>query len=360
LLDAVVDAVTERYSSVLASGSILCDRTDGGESLRLLASIRMEVVDGHEPPRPVLKRFGYIELYADGQLREGAADAPYLDYDALDAAELDLVRPLHGQSWIAASRELALSRAAGEEFPRLVTDLRQRVSAEVGRTRRMVSRRLSQEINYQYALAAEAAGQVRAGKQARRRSPEAIERHIADLERRRAQRIAELDRNEQLQPLPPAVASLALVVPQGLLDRLAGLRDKPAEYYTKDTTEAEMRAVRAVVAAEQALGREPEIQPHSNPGFDISSWDPMARHTVFIEVKGRAEGAADFTVTRTEVVHGKNADHYRLALVELGAASEDVRYVTTPFGGIDIAEDFGLHSVILRWPVFWELGGAPR
>ena len=27
----------------------------------------MEVVDGHEPPRPVLKRFGYVELYADGQ-----------------------------------------------------------------------------------------------------------------------------------------------------------------------------------------------------------------------------------------------------------------------------------------------------
>jgi superfamily II DNA or RNA helicase len=360
LLDAVVDATTERYSAVLASGAILCDRTDGGESPRLLASLRMEVVDGHEPPRSVLKQFGYVELYADGQPREGAADAPYLDYDALDPAELDLARPLLGQSWIAASQDLALSWAAGEEFPRLVAELRERVSAEVDRTRRMVSRRLSQEINYQYALAAEAAGQVRAGKQARRRPPEAIERHIADLERRQAQRIAELDRSEQLQPLPPAVASLALVVPQGLLDRLAGFRDKPAEHYTRDTTEAEMRAVHAVVAAERALGREPEVQHHSNPGFDIRSWDPMAGHTVFIEVKGRAEGAAEFTVTRTEVVHGKNADHYRLALVELGVATEDVRYVITPFGGIDIAEDFGLHSVTLRWPVFWELGGVPR
>jgi hypothetical protein len=169
-----------------------------------------------------------------------------------------------------------------------------------------------------------------------------------------------LDRNEQLQPLPPTVASLALVVPQGLLDRLSGLRDKPAEHYTKDTAEVEMRAVRAVVAAERALGREPEVQPHSNPGFDIRSWDPVAGHSVFIEVKGRAEGAQDFTVTRTEVVHGKNADHYRLALVEIGAATEDVRYVIAPFDGIDIAEDFGLHSVTLRWPTFWKVGGAPR
>jgi hypothetical protein len=360
LLDAVVDAVTERYSAVLASGSILCDRRDDGESPRLLFSIKMEVVDGHQPPRPVLKRFGYVELYADGHRREGAVDAPYLDYDALDAAELDLVRQLLGQSWINASQDLALSWAAGEEFSRLVGDLWERISAEVGRTRRMVSRRLSQEINYQYALVAEAAGQVRAGKQARRRSPEAIERHIADLERRRAKRLAELDRNEQLQPLPPTVASLALVVPQGLLDRLSGLRDKPAEHYTKDTAEVEMRAVRAVVAAERALGREPEVQPHSNPGFDIRSWDPVAGHSVFIEVKGRAEGAQDFTVTRTEVVHGKNADHYRLALVEIGAATEDVRYVIAPFDGIDIAEDFGLHSVTLRWPTFWKVGGAPR
>jgi len=360
LLDVVVDAITERYSAVLVKGSILCDRTDDGESPRLLTSIRMEVVDGHEPPRPVLKRFGYAELYADGQLRADAADAPYLDYGTLDAAELDLMCSLLGQRWIGASRELALGWAAGQEFPRLVTDLRHRVTTGANRTRFMVSRRLSQEINYQHALAAEAAGQVRAGKQARRR-PETIERQIADLERRRAQRLAELDRDEQLQPLPPVIASLALVVPQGLLDRLAGLRDKPAEHYTVDTRETELRAVRAVVAAERALGREPEVQSHSNPGFDIRSWDPAAGHTVFIEVKGRVEGAEDFTVTRTEVVHGKNAaDRYRLALVSIGPASEDVRYVIKPFGGIDIAEDFGLHSVSLRWRVFWELGGAPR
>jgi hypothetical protein len=120
-----------------------------------------------------------------------------------------------------------------------------------------------------------------------------------------------------------------------------------------------MRAVRAVAEAERALARIPEVQPHNNPGFDIRSWDPAAGHSVFIEVKGRIEGAEDFIVTRTEVVHGKNADHYRLALVRVGAATDEVRYVTRPFEGIDIAEDFALHSVTLRWPDFWRRGGPP-
>jgi hypothetical protein len=77
-------------------------------------------------------------------------------------------------------------------------------------------------------------------------------------------------------------------------------------------------------------------------------------------------GAADFTVTRTEIVHGKNADHYRLALVcvdsteDAGWAADEVRYVTAPFDGIDIAEDFSLHSVTLDWGAFWQRGVAPR
>jgi superfamily II DNA or RNA helicase len=358
LLDAVVDAVTERFGAVLSRGAVLSDRTDSGESPRLLVSVRQEVVDGHEPPRPVLKRFGHVELYPDGERRDRTVEAPYLDYDALTPAELDLVRPLLAEAWIADAPKLALAWAAGTDLPRHVAVLQQRVCADVARTRRMVGRRLAQEINYQYLRQADLAAQLRAGKVVKQR-PEAIERHIAELEQRQERRMAELDREEHLRPLPPVVASLALVIPQGLLDRVAGTRDKPVEHYTHDTKRVEMRAVRAVAEAERALARIPEVQPHNNPGFDIRSWDPAAGHSVFIEVKGRIEGAEDFIVTRTEVVHGKNADHYRLALVRVGAATDEVRYVTRPFEGIDIAEDFALHSVTLRWPDFWRRGGPP-
>ncbi len=362
LLDAVVQAVTEGCGDVLGRGTILCARTDAGESARLMVSVRQEVVDGHEPPRPVLKRFSFVELNPDGQPRERTVEAPYLDYDPLMPAELDLVRTLLSEAWLADAPKLALSWAAGTDLPAQVAALQQRVSADVARTRRMVSRRLAQEINYQYLRQAELTAQLRAGKTVRHR-PEVIERHIAELEQRQARRMGELEREEHLRPLPPTVASLALVVPQGLLDRLTGTRDRPAEHYTRDTKHVEMRAVAAVVAVELALGRVPEVQPHNNPGFDIRSWDPVAGHSVFIEVKGRAKGAEDFTVTRTEIVHGKSADHYGLALVAVGKAAEaddEVRYVTTPFDGIDIAEDFSLHSVTLDWAAFWQLGVSPR
>jgi len=362
LLDAVVQTVTDRYGKALGRGTTLCDRTDRGESPRLMVAVRQEVADGHEPPRPVLKRFSYVELNPDGQPRNRAVEAPYLDYDPLTTDELTLVRPLLGQAWITDAPKFALSWAAGTDLPRQVEALQQRISADVARTRRMVSRRLDQEINYQYLRLSELAAQLRAGKTVRHR-PEAIERHITELEQRQSRRTAELDREEHLRPLPPIVASLALVIPQGLLDRLAGTRDQPIGYYTRDTKRTELRAVDAVVAAEVALGRIPEVQPHNNPGFDIRSWDPAVGHSVFIEVKGRIVGAENFTVTRTEVVHGKNADHYRLALVMVDNASEaddEVRYVTTPFDGIDIADDFRLHSVALDWAAFWRLGGSPR
>ena len=365
LLDAVVKAVTERFGDALGKGTILSDRTDGGESPRLLVSVRQEVVDGHEPPRPVLKRFGYVELYPDSRPGHRAVEAPYLDYDPLTLAELDMARQLLTEAWLADAPKLALAWAAGTDLPTQVTALQQRVCADVARNRRMVSRRLAQEINYQYLRQAELAAQLRAGKMVRHR-PEAIERHISELEQRQTRRMAELDREEHLRPLPPAVASLALVVPQGLLDRLAGVRHKPTEHYTRDTKRIEMRAVAAVAEAERALGRIPEVQPHNNPGFDIRSWDPAAGHSVFIEVKGRIVGAEDFIVTRTEIVHGKNADHYRLALVRVGSAedadsaADEVRYVTAPFDGIDIAEDFSLHSVTLDWAAYWQLGVSPR
>jgi superfamily II DNA or RNA helicase len=355
LLDAIIDATVERHGAALERGSVLCDRTDRGETPRLLVSVRQEIVDGHEQPRPMLKRFGYVELYPDGARRLDAAEAPYLDYDGLTEEELDHVQSSLGEPWIPDAPRLALAWAAGTDLPQLVTELQERVSADVARTRRMVARRLAQEINYQHIRHAELVSQVRTGKAVRQR-PETVERHIADLERRRERRMAELDRDEHLQPLPPIVASLALVVPQGLLDRLSGVRDQPAAQY--DTRAVELRAVRAVVEAERSLGRISEVQPHSNPGFDIRSWDPAAGHLVFIEVKGRAEGADDFTVTRTEIVHAKNADHYRLALVSVGTGTE-VRYLATPFEGIDIAENFGLHSVTLDWKALWRQGRPP-
>lgn len=64
----------------------------------------------------------------------------------------------------------------------------------------------------------------------------------------------------------------------------------------------------------------------------------------FIEVKGRAVGAATVTVTRNEILTGLNKpDEFVLALVEVeGDAARTPRYVRRPFA---IEPDFGVTSV---------------
>ena len=91
----------------------------------------------------------------------------------------------------------------------------------IERTRREVHARLTYEINYwdgQYARLRE---QERAGKQTRLASSVARQR-ADDLADRLRSRTRELDLEAQVQALPPVVVGGAIVVPQGLLDRLAG------------------------------------------------------------------------------------------------------------------------------------------
>jgi hypothetical protein len=172
--------------------------------------------------------------------------------------------------------------------------------------------------------------------------------------------LAELDADEALRPLPPVVAGGALVIPHGLLQRLTGARDEPVATYAKQTAEVERRAVEAVMAEERRLGRIAAELERNNKGFDICSFTPDG-HYLFIEVKGRLVGAEDFSVTRSEVLYGKNADRYRLALVSVspdGPGHDQVRYLTDPFRGINF-DDFAINSARFNWHEMWSRGGEP-
>ena len=117
----------------------------------------------------------------------------------------------------------------------------------------------------------------------------------------------------------------------------------------------------AVLAAERSLGRTPEEMPHSNPGYDIRSLTADG-HAVFIEVKGRALGAEEFWVTRTEALTGKNSGTgFRLALVAIHPDSperDEVRYIADPFRDVDFG-DFTATGVIGDWAKEWARGGDP-
>jgi len=359
LLDAVVDVVIERYGTLLKQGTVLVDGADLAEEPRLLVALTQSINDGHSPARTVSKRFDFVEIGRDGTAAS-AGPAPYLDYRPVRDEEQALIPALLDEAWLAHGIEdVAISWAIEHGVNDHLALVQERVQATVGRTRQQVRQRLTQEINYWDARHADLLDQQAAGRQLKR-SPEHAERRARDLEGRLDKRLQELAADEALHPLPPVVAGGALVVPQGLLDRLAGRRDAPVATYAKDTAEVDARAVATVLAAERAIGRHPEEMPHNNPGFDIRSRTDDG-HWVFLEVKGRIAGAEDFIVTRNEVLYGKNADRYRLALVRVspdGPEHDEIRYLVDPFAGFEFG-DFAADGVRGDWAKEWAKGGPP-
>jgi superfamily II DNA or RNA helicase len=370
LLDAVVRHTAARCAEAVAAGTILVDRLDASEDPRVMVALRQEISDGNDPPRPVLRRFEFAELLPPA--REPDADdstirarecgpAPYLDYEVPRDFERQAVADLPAQPWLADARHAAVSWAASKLLPASLADVSAQITADVERTRHLVRQRLTQEINYWDTRQGELLWQQKQGKKIRMR-PEAAGAKARDLERRLATRLTELDREQHLQPAPPVAVAAALIVPQGLLERLAGQREQSAERYAKDTREVDERAMAAVMAAERALGRYPEPMAHNNPGYDIRCRTSDG-HWLYLEVKGRIAGASDFIVTRNEVMLARNAaPRHRLAMVRVspdGPEFDQVRYVLVGFEGIAL-NDLAATAVVLKWNDFWVRGEEPR
>lgn len=358
LFDALVSKTIDDHGQVLATGTILVDRGDHGEQVRMQVALREQIDDGERPARTVSKRFGFVELLPDGRALL-AGSAPYLDYEPPSPEERPRLAALDHPWRDRSATEPAVEWATTNSLQPHLAHVRERVEGEVRRTRLLVWERLTQEINHWYAASQELAALIQAGRAVRLR-PETAKARAEDLEHRLKARMVELDRVAHLHPRTPVVAAVALVVPQGLIERLCGTVPAVSPY-ARDTAEVDGRAIAAVLAAERALGREPEVMPHNNPGFDIRSRTPD-NHWAFIEVKGRILGAEEFHVTRTEVLTGKNAERYRLALVAVhpdGPERDEVRYLTDPFSGVEFG-DLKVTSIAPAWRESWERGGPPR
>ena len=365
LLDAVTDLIIERHGTLLKQGTMLKDEHDPGTEPRLLVAVTHEITDGHQPAHTVAKKFGFIEVDSAGA--NAAGEARYLDYKPLDEPERMAATPLREAPWLASGVEnVALAWAVTEGMPAELARTRDLVTARVAQVRRLVKQRLDGEINYWDMRATELLDQQAAGRSLKLK-PETAQARARDLERRLDKRLAELARDEELIARPPVISAAALVIPQGLLDLLLGVPSFPdgtesQGRFAADTAETDRRAIAAVLAAERALGREPREMPHNNPGYDIESRRPDG-HLVYIEVKGRIEGAEEFWVTKTEVLHGKNsATGSRLAMVSVsprGSSFDQVRYIVDPFWDVTFG-DFAATGMLGHWQREWERGGQPQ
>ncbi|SDF11473.1 protein of unknown function [Cellulosimicrobium cellulans] len=374
LMDALIDAVLASDGPLLTRGAVLVDptATDPTAPERLVVALTEEIADG--AGTVVSKRFSFVVLDRDGQARL-AGPAPYLDLLPLPDDVPGSVAEVPLERWSGRNVEqLATGWSVTHGLPAHRHEVAARVVPLVEHTRALVRQRLRSQINYWDAESARLAEEQAAGRRVRL-SPSTAHERARELESRLDARLTALDLEEQLVVRPPQIASAALVVPQGLVDAARGhdartargVRRVDAPVLTPgalaaDTTVTERRAVDAVLAAERALGRDPEEMPHNNPGYDIRSVGPDGT-TVFLEVKGRVVGAEDFIVTLNEVLHAKNtAPHYRLALVsvdhEKPAGTDEVRYVLDPFARTEL-DSYAQTALVMSWKKTWARGQGP-
>lgn len=180
-----------------------------------------------------------------------------------------------------------------------------------------------------------------------------------ELEARLKRRLAELDGERQLSPMPPMVAGgpgRPCRAPGHAGRRTCG--EVAADAEMRSATER--AAVDAVLSSEHRLGRRSTEMPPNNKGYDIESRASDGT-LLFIEVKGRLVGADTFTVTRSEIGVGRNQpDHHILALVAVDDGAEpEVRYLRRAFD--DVGDlPFDSIGVNFKWKPYFERAQVPE
>jgi SNF2 family DNA or RNA helicase len=350
LHDAVMDEAVRAFGGSLHSGTVLVSATL--EEPHLLVGVIEEVADA--TGATVSRRFGYAYVDSFGTVSP-AGPAPYLDCVA--APDTPAVAEVRQLPWLAEAEDTATSWIIANQLPEYLAEVQPRRSAELAKTRDLVTKRLEGERDRLFLDAAVAAEKEQAGEKPKQ-SSETLNRKAVDLDVRLCQRLELLDQQALMSTRPPRIVTAAVVLPLAMLEAEV---PATAPIHAKETKEVERRGVDLVLARERELGRKPVEQPFTNKGFDVLSTS-LNGNTYRIEVKARIEGAKDFFITHNEVMTGKNAvPRYRLALVRVdgrGPQHDQVRYLDDPFATTDLG-DFDATGIRGDWGKIWTKGREP-
>ena len=344
LLDAVLDLTLQQHRDLLKRGAVLVDERDLGQTPRVLFYLEHAIQDAGWTQtgdrRIVSKQMLYVEIDAAGNARH-LHYAPYLDYRPLaqDEPSVEAILERPECAWINREMEQkAQAYAVAHVVPKHLAQVRDPKLALIAKTEAAVKDRLTKEISYWDHRAEQLKLQEKAGASGARLNSDEARKRADTLQARLHKRLQELKLEAQLSPLPPVVLGGLLVVPQGLVDAMAGRRSPV------DTQKVAARARAIVMEVERGLGYEPTDREFDKLGYDIESRMPGTGRLRFIEVKGRASGAATITVTKNEILYSLNKpDDFILAIVEfLDNARHRVSYLRQPF---QREPDFGVTSV---------------
>ncbi len=333
LMQAVTDLVLEAHRPKLRQGAVLVDPNDPGTTPRVLFIIDHSVRDGNDENRTVSRRMQFVAIDAEGRA-ENAGWAPHLDLQPIGEEERRMVADVLASPWIGSDLErMALGYATERLVPAHFEEVKDRRERMADRTLAAVQARLVKEINFWQDRYLKLQGDLRAGKEVRM-NLENARRTVDDLTTRLERRRRDLAAMRHVISATPVIAGGALVIPAGLLATRRGEEpgvDAAARKYV------EAVAMRAVMEAERALGREAIDVSAEKCGWDVTvllpETDGTAPKTRHIEVKGRAKGQTTVTVSRNEILYGLNqADKFVLAVVLVdGEEYEGPFYIREPF-----------------------------
>ena len=348
LLESVRDLLMGRYRHLLKQGAVLVDPSDFEDRPRALVYLSHAIQDGRVNPdgkrRIVSKRMQFLEILPDGSVQK-AGYAPYLDYRAATDEERELAAPLLDEEWLKEEvEERAISYASVELVPGHLDEVKVQKEGLLEKTRAAVKDRLTKEINYWDHRANELRDEERAGKSNAKINSAKAQQRADELAFRLEKRMEELDQEGRISPLPPVVIGAALVVPQGYLDRFGIEEGAKIEIPSaQERKRIELLAMEKVVEQERLLGRDPRDVSAEKCGYDIESRVPGEGRMKFIEVKGRALGASNVTVTKNEILTGLNKpEDFILAIVLVDGEKTELYYVPGPFS---TEPDIGAESV---------------
>ena len=363
LLDSVLDLTLERNRTLLKRGAVLVDERDHGTEPHVFLYLEHAIRDARPTrqgeQRVISKRMIYVDFGPDGA-RGHVRYAPYLDLRPLAPNEPGpadiLSRP--ECAWISQDLESkGEAYAAAEVVPRHMDEVTEARMQALDRTEAAVRDRLTKEITYWDHRAEALKLQEKAGRpNARLNSGEAAKR-ADELQARLSDRLEALALERRISAGPPEMLGGMLVVPKGLLDRIAGLGEKK-DPVTTDTQAIAARARAIVMDVERRMGFEPTDREFEKLGYDVESRVPETGKLRFIEVKGRVEGAPTITVTRNEILFSLNKpDDFILAIVEfLERGGHHVHYLRRPFRR---EPDFGVTDVRYGLAGLLERAGEP-
>ncbi len=362
LLSALIDKVLADHGAALQHGATLVAADDLSTEPRLLVYLDHTVTDGRQVEgrrQVVSRRFQYVEIDRHGNVSDPGAE-PYIGYAPIEDHQRTLLAGSFDRDWISdaaedAAKNWAIENLAGPHFDEVSAITRQRVA----KVREAVRERLESEIRFWDQQAEELKARELQGKKPKISSGRARSR-ADDLEARMARRRLELDLQADLHNNPPTIVGAALIIPQGLLDSLAGHAPDPEA--VADKMETDRRGVAAVCDAERALGRIPTPQHHNNPGFDIDSVDAETGIHYFIEVKSHLPQTTEISVSAQQVQKAKsNPERWRLAIASVPndpIGGPTVKYLVEPFR--DVTLHFAQTKVPLNVANLLEAAGEPR